>query len=109
MVDRQSLRPMERRVLRLADEGVEEAEIARRFHRTPAFVERMMGYTEVPRGVGANAAHAHDGGGLRPLERCILKLRANGSNHADIARRFHRSAGHVERVEEWAKYKLRTH
>ena len=103
MVDRQSLRPVERRVLRLTDRGVGEAEIARRFRRSPEFVERMVGYTEFPR-----TASTKDADVLRPLERTILKLRANGTNHAEIGRRFHRSAGHVQRVEQLANYKLRT-
>ena len=103
MVDRESLRPMERRVLRLADEGVGEAEIARRFHRSPEFVERMVGYTQLPR-----TASTKDATVLRPLERRILKWRASGTNHAEIGRRFHRSADHVQRVEQLANYKLRT-
>ena len=102
MVDRQSLRPMERRVLRLTDEGVDEAEIARRFHRTPEFVGRMVGYTHLPR-----TATVADGSVLRPLERRILKWRAMGTNHDEIGRRFHRSADHVARVEQLANYKLR--
>ena len=102
MVDRASLRPMERRVLRLADEGLDEAEIARRFHRSPEFVGRVVGYTDLPR-----AGATDDASVLRPLERRILKWRANGTNHAEIGRRFHRSADHVARVEELANYKLR--
>lgn len=101
MVDRQMLRPMERTVLRLADEGVDEVEIARRFHRTPEFVERVLGYTHVPR-----TATPHDASVLRPLERRILKWRAAGSNHAEIGRRFRRSADNVARVEQLAHYKL---
>jgi hypothetical protein len=42
----------------------------------------------------------------RPLERRILKWRAAGSNHAEIGRRFHRSADNVARVEQLAHYKL---
>ena len=103
MVDRESLRPLERRVLRLADEGVDEAEIARRFHRSPEFVERVVGYAHLPR-----TATTHDAAVLRPPERRILKWREKGTNHAEIGRRFHRSAGHVARVEQLANYKLRT-
>ena len=102
MVDRELLRPMERTVLRLADEGIDEAEIARRFHRTPEFVERVLGYTHLPR-----RGAPHDASVLRPLERRILKWRAAGSNHAEIGRRFHRSADNVARVEQLAHYKLR--
>ena len=101
MVDRESLRPLERTVLRLADEGVDEAEIARRFRRTPEFVERVLCYAHLPR-----TAAAHDESVLRPLERRILKWRAAGTNHAEIGRRFHRSADNVARVEQLANYKL---
>jgi DNA-binding CsgD family transcriptional regulator len=103
MVDRESLRPVERRVLRLTDEGVDKTEIARRFHRSPEFVGRIVDYARLPR-----AAARHEPAVLRPLERRILKWRAQGTNHAEIGRRFHRSAGHVARVEQLANYKLRT-
>ena len=102
MVDRELLRPMERRVLRLTDEGVDTVEIARRFHRTPEFVGRMVDYTHLPR-----TATTTDAPLLRPLERRILKWRAKGTNHAEIGRRFRRSADHVARVEQLANYKLR--
>jgi len=104
MVDRESLRPMERRVLRLTEEGVDEAEIARRFRRSPEFVERMVGYTQLPRAASTKPAPV-----LRPLERRILKWRSKGTNHAEIGRRFHSSAGHIARVEKLANYKLRVH
>ena len=103
VVDRESLRPMERRVLRLTDQGVDTAEIARRFHRSPEFVERVVDYTHLPR-----TTITHDPPMLRPLERRILKWRAKGTNHAEIGRRFRRSADHVARVEQLANYKLRT-
>ena len=101
MADHRSLRPLERRVLRLTHEGVDEAEIARRFRRRPEFVSRVIAYTRIPRtGVTPEATE------LRPVERRILKWRAGGADHAEIGRRFRRSAGHVERIEQLAAYKL---
>lgn len=101
MVDDEFLRPVERCVLRLVANGVDHVEIARRFRRRPEFVDRVIAYTGLPRN-GVQPA----GNALRPLERRILKWRANGAEHADIGRRFHRSAGHIRRVEELATYKL---
>jgi len=101
MADHRSLRPLERRVLRLMHEGVDATEIARRFRRRPEFVSRVIAFTRMPRtGVAPEAEE------LRPVERRILKWRAGGADHAEIGRRFRRSAGHVERIEQLAAYKL---
>jgi DNA-binding CsgD family transcriptional regulator len=102
MVENQSLRPLERRVLRLVGDGVDDTEIARRFRRSPGFVRRVVVYAGMPR-----AGATPEAGALRPLERRILKWRASGTDHAEIARRFRRSSGHIERIEQLATYKLR--
>jgi DNA-binding CsgD family transcriptional regulator len=101
MVDHEHLRPVERCVLRLVANGVDHIEIARRFRRRPEFVDRVIAYAGMPRTSVQPALDA-----LRPLERRILKWRAGGAAHADIGRRFHRSAGHIRRVEQMASYKL---
>ncbi len=101
MGDHESLRPVERRVLRLAASGVDHREIARRFRRRPEYVDRVIAYARIPR---TSTEPSRDA--LRPLERRILKWRANGAEHADIGRRFHRSAGHIRRIEQLATYKL---
>ena len=101
MGDHDSLRPVERRVLRLVADGVDHIEIARRFRRQPDFVDRVIEYAGMPR-TGIRPT----GDALRPVERRILKWRASGAAHADIGRRFHRSAGHIRRIEQLAAYKL---
>jgi DNA-binding CsgD family transcriptional regulator len=101
MVQNDSLRPLERRVLRLVRDGVDDTEIARRFRRSPEFVRRVIVYAGMPRA----GCHAEEGA-LRPLERRVLKWRAGGSDHAEIASRFRRSSGHIERIEQLATYKL---
>jgi hypothetical protein len=101
MADQQSLRPLEHCILRLLENGVDETEIARRFRRRPEFIRRVIAYTRIPRTGVAPAAEQ-----LRPVERRILKWRADGADHADIGRRFRRSAGHIERIEQLVAYKL---
>jgi len=101
MGDHDSLRPVERRVLRLVADGVDHIEIARRFRRRPDFVDRVIEYAGMPR-----TGISPTGDTLRPLERRILKRRATGDAHADLGLRVDRSAGHIRRIEQMAAYKL---
>lgn len=102
-----SLRPIERRMVRLDDDGVPRAEIGRRFRRSPEYVSRVLVLAHLP----GRAAHAHTAPGteehaLRPLERCVLGWRDRGASHDEIAPMFRRSPGFVAQVEELARYKL---
>jgi hypothetical protein len=97
------LRPLERRVLRLVDEGVGDIEIARRFRRSPGMIRRIVAMTRLPR---AQDAHALRGKGLRPLERRVLRWRDRDAAYTEIGPRFRRSPAFVERVEVLARYKL---
>jgi hypothetical protein len=94
------LRPLERRVSKLAAEGVVPAEIGRRFNRSEKFVERVLVLAELP---GRFAPEARPG--LRPIERCMLRWRAQGVSTFDMADRFRRGPGHIEQVLELADYK----
>lgn len=77
-------------------------EIARRFHRSPDHIERVIGWAGLPgRDPGADTAT------LRPLERCVLHWRDRGAAYEEIGPRFRRSASFVERVEGFARHKLR--
>jgi len=40
---------------------------------------------------------------LRPLERRVLQMRAEGQDDAEIAQRFHRSPEHIGRVADLAR------
>jgi hypothetical protein len=100
-LERPELRPIERRVLRLADEGLGHAEIARRFGHSPDFIERVIDFARLP-----GRAPRDDGQRLRPVERCVLGWLDQGAAHADIAPRFRRSPEFIARVEEFAHYKL---
>ena len=96
------LRPLERRVRRLAADGLGAPEIANRFQRSPEFIERVLVLSALPGRAAPTASSAT----LRPVERRILRWRGEGATHAEIAGRFQRSPGFIERVEVLARYKL---
>jgi len=92
--------PIERRMVRLADQGIAEDEIARRFRRTPEFVRRVLVLARVPRrGDGRRP------GLLRPVERRVLKWRDGGASPSDIAPRFRLQPRSIEQIERLARYK----
>ena len=96
------LRPVERRILRLTDAGMDDAEIARRFGHSPDWVPRVRSLAAVPRRIPPEAGDAK----LRPLERRLLRWRGLGLSHESLASKFGRSAGFLARVEQLANYKL---
>jgi DNA-binding CsgD family transcriptional regulator len=103
MSQRQALRPLERRIVRLLEEGLDEAEIADRFRRSPDWVLRVASMARMPR----TQALPLTEGILRPLERRVLRWRSAGASYAEIGPRFRRSPGFVQRVDDLAHYKLR--
>ena len=103
MSERQALRPLERRIVRLLEEGLDEAEIADRFRRSPDWVLRVASMARMPR---TQALPVREDV-LRPLERRVLRWRSDGAVYAEIGPRFRRSPGFVQRVEALAHYKLR--
>jgi hypothetical protein len=95
---------MERRMLRLVDEGVDEHEIGRRFKRGPRFVHQVIELAGFDRRADGRS-HPHPQG-LRPLERRVLQWRQQGVGFDELAPRFRRSPEFLERVEALATYKL---
>jgi len=93
---------MERRVRHLAAEGVDDAEIGRRFHRSPEWATRVRALIDVPR----NGPRLQ-GDVLRPLERRVLRWRASGAEYDQMSTRFRRSPDFLRQVESLAHYKLR--
>lgn len=88
---------------RLLDEGVDVAEVARRFRRSPDMIRRLTVLADLPRPM---AGRIRSVDGLRPLERRVLRWREVGADYAEIGRRFRRSPGFMQRVEGLAQYKL---
>lgn len=93
------LRPIERRVLDMHREGVVIDEIAARINRSPEFVERMIGWTEIPRNGSTPDRH------LTPKQQRVLDLRAEGESHAKIAERFKKGEAYIRQVEGLAHFK----
>jgi len=127
MVSTEGLRPVERRVVRWAESGLDDAEIGRRFGRGARWTAQVRFLAELDRprpqasatgteaeasgdadtGTGAGTVtDAGATGALRPLERRLLRWRERGVDHVELSTRFRRSPGHLARVEELAHYKL---
>jgi hypothetical protein len=96
------LRPLERRIRKLADSGTPTGEIARRFRRAPRTIERVREMSELRQGDGS--ATLVDV--LTPRERRVLLWRARGASYEDIGAKFRRSSYFVRRVEKLARQKL---
>jgi hypothetical protein len=97
-----SLRPIERRMLKLVDAGAGEIEIAWRFRRTPKNVRQVIACTRLPR----QDDRPPSPDGLRPIERRVLRWRDQGAAFTDLAARFRRRPDYLQQVERLARYKL---
>jgi DNA-binding NarL/FixJ family response regulator len=93
------LRPIERRVLDMQREGLVVDEIASRIKRSPEFVERMIGWTDIPRNGTTSERH------LTPMQQRVLDLRAAGESHQEIASRFRKGEPFIRQVEGLAHFK----
>lgn len=101
----QTLRPIERTVRRLRQEGLSSSEVAWRLRRSPGYVERVETMSTIERPSEERAGDAA-GPALRPIERCVLKSLEAGSGYPEIASRLRRSPGYVARIEGFANLKL---
>jgi hypothetical protein len=108
------LRPVERRVLRWVEIGLDDAEIARRFGRSERWVTQVRFLADLDRSAMLEQLDMSDRSDtsdrpadrLRPLERRLLRWRRAGVQHEDLSGRFRRSPEFLARVEDYAKYKL---
>jgi hypothetical protein len=100
IVKRDHLRPVERRILAMRDEGVPVDEIGRRIRRSPQHVARMIAWTEFPRHrpPSRNAVWA--------IHNRVLAMRAAGETHEEIGLRFRRSPRSIRQIEGLAHYRI---
>jgi DNA-binding CsgD family transcriptional regulator len=103
--DHHHLRPVERRVLRWAESGLDDAEIAHRFGRSERWATQVRFLADLDR---PQSPDRTDDERLRPLERRVLRWRQAGARHEDLSPRFRRSPEFLARVEQYANYKLAT-
>lgn len=96
---RSHLRPLERCILAMQDRGIRREDIAGAVRRSPAQVERIIGWTQLPRRREAPRRSA------RALESRVLALRADGESYEQIGRRFKRGARFIRQVEGLAHYR----
>lgn len=97
------LRPIERVVMRLHDEGCSLADIGKKVGKKPGTVTRIMRMTEYKQDDlpdQANNQHA-----LRPVERVVLRLRDKGETYSQIGNRLARSGRRVQFIESLAEFK----
>ena len=103
MTQPDALRPRERLMMRMAQSGMDEVEIAWRFRRSPRYVRQVL---ELSRQPDRNAGAAAGPGPLRPIERRVLQWRDQGAAIDELAPRFRRTTRFLEQVEDLARYKL---
>jgi DNA-binding CsgD family transcriptional regulator len=98
------LRPIERVVTRLHENGASTAEIANRIGKRPGTVNRIMEMMEMRE--SPPNLRPQDPDSLRPLERVVLRLRSEGEGYGQIGNRLARSGRQVRNIERFARLKL---
>jgi DNA-binding CsgD family transcriptional regulator len=96
------LRPIERVVTRLRDQGVSAAEIGRRVGKRPGTVDRILSMVEMKEGVPASSRARS---GYRPIERVVRRLRAGGESYGEIGHRLGKSGQQIRRIEGYMSLK----
>lgn len=100
---KQRLRPIERTILRLRDDGMSTPEIGRRIGKRPGTVERILLMIDYKR------EHATPSETVRstftPLERVVMRLLRAGENYGEIGVRLGRSGSQIRRIEGYAYLK----
>ncbi len=93
------LRPVERRVVAMRNEGMDVSEIADRLKRSVDHVRRMIALIDIPRSAAPTRQTPS------PLARRVLAMRAAGETHEEIGAKFRRSARFIRQVEGMAHFR----
>lgn len=103
----QDLRAIERVIVRQLERGAPVSAIAMSLRKKPGTVRRIAAIVDLVEELELERDHSRstDANGLRPIERCILRLRAEGQSVGEVASRLRRSGGYVQRVEAYTRLK----
>ncbi len=82
----------------MRDDGVHIDEIARRLVRSPAHVERVIAWTDIPRS-GQRARTVPTA-----MQRAVFRLRSEGEGYDQIARRFKKNPRYIRQIEGLGHY-----
>lgn len=101
------LRAIERVIVREIDRGVPLAEIGTSLRKRPGTIRRIAAMVDLVHELQLerDLDRSTDADGLRPIERCIGRLRAQGRSAGEIASRLRRSGDYVRRVESYTRLK----
>ena len=94
-----NVRPLERRIHSMRNQGMSLEEIAERFDRSTGHIARIIEWSSIPR------PEPRVGRVAEAMERRVLRLRNEGETHEQIGRRFRRSARFSRQVEGLAHYR----
>lgn len=103
----QTLRPVERVIVRELEAGTPVPQIAMSLRKKPGTVRRIAAMVDLVHDLNLDRdlLRSTDATGIRPIERTIRRLRADGQSVGEIASRLGRSGDYVRRVEMYADMK----
>lgn len=94
------MRPIERRVLAMREQGMSDDEIGTRIRKSASRVAQIAEWAQMPRVEADRPDHL-----LTPLERRVVTMRAEGRSHDEIADAFRRSPRFIRQVEGLARFR----
>ena len=102
-----SLRAIERVIARQLESGTPLPQVAMSLRKKPGTVRRIAAMVDLVQELGLERDHARstDEDGLRPIERTIRRLRAQGQSLGEVASRVGRGGDYVRRVELYTQLK----
>lgn len=75
--------------------------------KQPGTVRRIAAMVDLANDLGLERDHTRstDADGIRPIERCIRRLRTEGQSVGEVASRLRRSGDYIRRVESYTRLK----